>query len=178
MKVRILLALVATMVASSAQAGFMIDPYIGIGQTKTELDVAGDNENTSSDTYFGSRVGYSFILVSAGIDYQITKGEDSDGDDANLNSLSAFVGVDLPILFRFWAEYFLSSSFDSDTDGVDFTFKDGYSVGIGFTGLPFVSINLELQAMNYEAEFDNFPNNEFDLTVGSTILSVSLPLDF
>lgn len=177
MKVGILLALVATMVASSAQAGFMIDPYVGIGQTKTTIDfLTADDTDTATSTVLGSRLGYSFILVSAGIDYQITKGEDNDGDDTDVNSLSAFVGVDLPILFRFWAEYFLSSNYEvEDDNGVDNTFKDGYGIGIGFTGLPFVSLNLEIETLNYELELGS---SKGDYSVASTILSLSLPLDF
>ena len=176
MKVRILLAVVVTMVANAAQAGFLIDPYVGSGQTKSSFDIAGDDDSESgSSTVFGSRVGYSFVLISAGVDYQIMKGEDTEGEDASVNSMSAFVGVDLPILFRFWAEYFLSSTYDADTDGLDITFKDGYGLGIGFTGLPFVSINLEIETLNYDLEVSGF---EGDYSIASTILSVSFPLDF
>ena len=175
MKMRLLLVLSLVMVANAAKAGFLIDPYIGLGQSKSTLDAASDQEETSSSTVLGSRLGYSFILLSGGIDYQIMNTKDSNEEDATLNNLSAFVGVDLPILFRFWAEYFLSSNLASDTDGVDFTFKDGYGLGIGFTGLPFVSLNLEIEALNFDAEIGS---NEFDYTVASTILSVSMPFDF
>lgn len=175
MKMRLVLVLALTMVANAAQAGFMIDPYIGLGQSKSTLDVANDQEETSGSSVVGSRLGYSFILFSGGIDYQIMKTEDSNEEDATLNNLSAFVGVDLPILFRFWAEYFLSSNLDSDTNGVDFAFKDGYGLGIGFTGLPFVSLNLEIEALNFDAEVGG---TDFDYSVASTILSVSMPFDF
>lgn len=173
MKVKILVTLVVTMVASAAQAGFMIDPYIGIGQTKTSVDVASADDETSTSTVLGSRLGYSFILVSAGIDYQIMKAEDAAEDDVTVNNISAFVGVDLPILFRFWAEYFISSNYDSDD--LDVSFKDGYGIGIGFTGLPFVSLNLEIEALNYDVDFGG---NDFDYTVASTILSASIPFNF
>lgn len=175
MKVRILLVLVTAMITNAAQAGFLIDPYIGLGQSKSSLDYGSDPEETSSSTVLGSRLGYSFLLVSAGIDYQMMTTQDAQAEDTNLNSLSAFVGVDLPILFRFWAEYFLSSNFDTDANGVDYTFKDGYGFGIGFTGLPFVSLNLEVEALNYDAEVLGL---DYDATVASTILSVSMPLDF
>ena len=58
---------------------------------------------------------------------------------------------------------------------MDFTFKDGYGLGIGFTGLPFVSLNLEIEALNYDAESSGV---ETDYSVASTILSVSMPFDF
>lgn len=176
MKVRILFALIVAMVANAAQAGFLIDPYIGLGQTKTIFDIgSSDDSESDSSTVLGSRVGYSFILVSAGIDYQIMNGKDTNDEDVSSNNLSAFVGVDLPILFRFWAEYFLSSSTDADFGSVDVSFKDGYGVGIGFTGLPFVSINLELETLNYDLEFGSV---EGEYSVASTILSVSMPFDF
>lgn len=79
------------------------------------------------------------------------------------------MGLDLPILLRFWGEYFLSS------EAENLTFKDGYSIGAGFTGLPFVSINLEAQTINYELEQSGF---KYDVASAAYLLSVSLPLSF
>ena len=174
MKLRLLVGLMCLGLGSQAFAGLLIDPYVGIGQVKTTFDFAGnDSDDSGSSQSIGSRLGYSFILLSAGVDFEMVKG-DSDGDDVTMTNTSLFVGVDLPILLRFWGEYFINSSFDIDGNDSDFEFKDGYGLGVGFTGLPFVSINLEVSALNYDIELAGI---EGDFTAGQTLLSVSLPLD-
>ena len=173
---KLLLPLVMLTISLNAQAGFLIDPYIGTGSYASSFDAANaaaegvdQDDVEESMTAVGSRLGYSFLLLNAGIDYQLAT---VDGDNAT--NISAFVGVDLPILFRFWGEYFISSDVDVDS-GVTSDFTDGYGLGVGFTGLPFVSINLEAQYLNYELESSGF---EYDVTTASYLLSVSLPLDF
>lgn len=168
------LFLSAVFFISSANAGLLIEPYAGVGQTKTTLDFAGADDGDNSGTLMGARLGYSFLLLSAGIDYAINTTKDASDENATITNMSAFVGVDLPILFRFWGEYFINSDIDSDSTGVDFAFKDGYSIGVGFTGLPFVSLNVEVEALNYDAEISGV---DYDFSAASTMFSVSLPID-
>lgn len=159
--------------AFSAKAGILVDPYIGFGTQKSTLDATSSNfdEDTQTAKFLGSRLGYSYLLFSAGIDYQVLEDE-----DLSQKNISLFVGVDLPILLRAWAEYFVDSSFDHDLiDEVDF--KDGYSLGLGFTALPFVSLNLEAQFLNYDMSLKSQPSNKFEASSAAYILSVSLPLD-
>ena len=158
-----------------SRAGLLIDPYIGLASTKTTFDdvtnAVEDEEATSTSTGIGARVGYSFFLVSAGLDYSLGTG------DTALTNTSLFVGVDLPILLRFWGEYFLSSDVsDDDLDDldVDLNFKNGYGLGVGFTGLPFLSINLEVEALIYDAEIGS---TEGEMAIANTMLSVSFPLN-
>lgn len=163
--------------STNAFAGFLIDPYVGTGSLVGAFDAANAaaegndvKDAEESMTAFGSRLGYSFLLLSAGVDYQMAT---IDGETQT--NTSAFVGVDLPILFRFWAEYFLSSTYE--LDDFDVEFQDGYGLGIGFTGLPFVSLNLEAQYLNYELD-SNVGGLKYDFATVSYLLSVSLPLDF
>jgi len=169
---KLLLALILTLTTINAQASLLIDPYIGTGLMKTTYDLGSLDDDSDNLTAVGARVGYQFLLLSAGIDY--SKGS---GGDFNFTNTSVFVGVDLPILLRAWAEYFLASSLDSDSSALrnaDFEFKDGVSLGIGFTALPFVSLNLEVQNINYETEVSGV---EFDFETAAYIFSVSLPLN-
>lgn len=173
MKLRLLgIVLGICFFASNANAGLLIDPYVGTGSSKSALEFSTtDEDDTDSGAVFGSRLGFSMLLFSAGIDYQVLSG------DSPITNTSAFVGVDLPILFRFWAEYFLSSKFDSedlDDSNIDVTFANGYGFGIGFTGLPLVSINLELENLNYDLESSGV---EGELALVNTVLSVSFPID-
>jgi hypothetical protein len=174
MKLKLLIAVLAASFSLSSFAGLLIDPYVGMGTYKTTFDLGNtESDDSGSQTSFGSRLGYSFLLLSAGVDYEMST-VSGDDNDLNITNTSLFVGVDLPILFRFWAEYFLSSSFEVDDSNVDYDFKDGYGLGIGFTGLPFVSLNLEIQNVNYEYEVSTVKG---DLASAATIFSVSLPID-
>ena len=156
---------------STANASLLIDPYVGVGLLKTTFDVNSlDNTDDGKLNALGARLGYQFFLVSAGVDY--SKGSDEDSEFTNT---SFFVGVDLPILLRVWAEYFISSDLDIDEDNLDSPiFLDGTSLGVGFTGLPFISLNLELQNLNYESKI---AGNKFDLNTAAYLFSVSLPLN-
>jgi len=174
MKLKILGGLLICSLGLHAHAGLLIDPYFGFGQYRSTADFVNDQSETAGLTAFGSKVGYSLILLSAGIDYQILETEDVFEEKTNITNVSAFVGVDLPILFRFWAEFFFNSDVDSNRSGADYNFKDGYGLGVGFTGLPFVSLNLELENLNYDLEVGG---NEVDYSVVQTVLSVSLPIN-
>jgi len=161
--------------SEKANAGFLIDPYAGIGSSASTLDSPTKEDKTASSNVMGARLGYSFLLLSAGIDYQMLNGKDAQNNDMKVTSTSAFVGVDLPILLRFWGEYFFGSNPTGDTfDTYDTSFKDGYGLGIGFTGLPFVSINLEVETLNYDMDLSG---TDYQYSTASTILSVSLPLN-
>lgn len=174
MKLKLMMATLVAAFSVNAMAGLMIEPYVGTGQYATTFDAASlssSEESGKSFTTAGARLGYSMLLFSAGIDYEMMN---LDGD--NLNNVNAFVGVDLPVLLRFYGKYTLSSSFDND-DLNDIEFKSGYAVGAGFTGLPFVVINLEVGAYTYT--FDGTAlslSNEEELSAATTALTVSLPL--
>lgn len=172
MKQKLMIVLCSVFMSVNAFSGLLIDPYVGVGRATSTISASGfsvTDPDPESTTSVGARLGYSFLLLSAGIDYEMV----TAGDD-KLTNLSAFVGVDMPILIRAWAEYFVSSKFDVD-GGVDRDFKDGYGIGLGFTGLPFVSLNLEVQNLNYE--YDLTSAVKADQAVTATTFSVSLPLD-
>lgn len=159
--------------AFSAKASLLVDPYIGFGTQKSTLDAASSNfeEDTQTAKFLGSRLGVSYLLFSAGVDYQLLT-----DDEVDQKNISLFFGVDLPILLRGWVEYFVDSSFEHNAIG-EADFKDGYSIGVGFTGLPFVSLNLEAQTLNYDMSLNSSPGQSSEVTSAAYILSVSLPLD-
>ena len=157
----------------SANAGLLLDPYVGMGNAKSTFDAASLDDTNDNATVLGAGVGYSFLLFSLGADYQM-----ATIDGSTRNNLSAFVGFDLPILLRVWAEYTLNSSVDNDDlpSSVDVTFNDGYSVGVGFTGFPLISVNLEIEQTNYT--YENYPVvGDLDVSSAAYILSVSFPLN-
>lgn len=170
---KILFITLTLFISHQAAAGLLIDPYIGYGAISTDSDVPDDDAETQTGSFIGTRIGYSFVLLSAGLDV-------SAGSAGNLDrtNTAVFAGVDLPILFRFWGKYLLSSDLDNnDNDFDDFSYdlKNGYVLGAGFTGLPFVSLNAEYGKTFYEASSGG---DDYDFDTESFMLSVSLPLDF
>lgn len=175
----ILISFLISLFASNAFAGIVFDPYFGSSSATAVVDgiPAGyDNEGSASGTTFGSRVGLSFSLLSAGIDYGVF-----NTDKTNATDMSAFVGLNLPFFFRFWAEYYISSTgqsiyLDQYGGGADLEFKDGYSIGIGFTGLPLVSVNLEAVSKNYIVKDVPFLG-DLDVAYADYIVSLSIPFN-
>jgi hypothetical protein len=162
-------------IAAQANAGFLVEPYVGVGQSISALDLAtgADPEDESeSTTSLGARLGYGILgTLYAGVDYEmISINSDTSSD------LSVFVGIDLPILLRVWAEYFVSSDFEVNQTGVtNFDFDNGYGAGVGFTFLPLVSLNLEVKQLNYTARIGGI---DADIATAQYLATVSLPLDF
>lgn len=169
MKLKLLVMALIASVSMSAFAGFMVEPYVGTGTYATSFDAAlFEDSEVSGESYttVGGRLGYSFLLVSGGLDYEMMS---VDGD--TISNTGLFVGVDLPILFRFYGKYIFNSSYESDDIDLDFT--SGTALGIGFTGLPFVVISLEVTSLQYTFEF---AGNDVDAAVAATALTISLPL--
>lgn len=184
--------------SGNTKAGILVEPYLG-------YSLAGSGDSTFGTTKYdhsystptlGGRLGYGMLGFMAGIDYSMqTFGLESEvgstkfDDDVSKSQLGIFVGYQLPILLRVWGTYFLSSKIEGDDSQASGTLFDsryefsdggGYALGAGFTGLPFVSINLEYRTLEYDkgelsgATITNY-NEKLDLS--EILLSVSLPLD-
>ena len=128
-----------------------------------------------------------------GLDY--TKGTEAELEiqtttttvkqDADQSTLGLFVGYNLPVMLRAWAAYYLSTSIELQSGaavGDEYNGK-GYGLGLGFTGLPFVSLNLEYRMMTFDELKDKSAGSTSTLSGTNEIdynqlmLSVSLPLD-
>lgn len=167
---KLFIAAVCAAFTLQAHSGLLIEPYVGYGSIATTTDVPSDDNETETGAFVGGRLGYSFLLVSAGVDYNTGSAGDYDR-----TSTSAFVGVDLPILLRFYGKYTISSDLENSDNDFEYDFKSGYAVGVGFTGLPFVSLNLEAGAEKYEVEI---AGTDYDVDAANILATISLPLDF
>ncbi len=163
--------------SSNSFSGLLIEPYIGTGMYSTSIDAATASSyeaSTDSVSTIGGRLGASFILLSAGIDYSM----DTMSGGSRSNT-AVFVGVDMPILIRGYAKYIINSDYKDDDikdAGFDIAFDSGYAIGLGFTGLPLISINLEMESSKYKLEYPGASDIDNDWV--SYMLTVSLPLDF
>lgn len=181
--------------AATAQAGLMVEPYLGYelgSQAKLEAG-GGDSGGKTSGVDLGLRVAYTLpVLVWIGLDYSLMtggtfKGESSANDGkTDRSNLYLDVGVDLPILARAWVGYGLmnEAKFKADSGG-NLTLKKGTNIklGVGFTMLPIVSLNIEYFMHDYsDFESGNVSGSTSDLwnthKENGVLLSVSAPFEF
>ena len=165
--------------SSTAQAGLMFEPYLGysfngsIGESSDDTDYNG--------LTYGARLGYQSLGLMFGADFsaQSLSVDNDNGADADFdkNQIGIFVGYNAPILFRFWATYFFTGSLEFDGANQELTSGSGFALGAGYTGLPFVSLNLEYRTVNYdEVEFASMTQNA-DTDAKEILFSVSLPFN-
>lgn len=157
---------------SVSQAGLLLEPYIGY-ESGTFKDFG---EGKLTGTQIGARVAYTLpVFFWVGVDAATGSGtfkpDVGNEETGTRTTVGAVVGVDFPILLRAWASYgFMNElSFDSKLKGKN------YKVGVGFTGLPFVSLNVEY--MN--ETFDDIDGITLPTAIKNDayIVSVSLPFE-
>lgn len=148
-----LIVLFSLLISSFASAGILIEPQLGYilsnkvngtanlvnGATTATLDA----DSKATGVEYGARLGYSMLGFMGGLNFgkvsgKITDNTDGSKDDYKGTNLGAFVGYSAPILVRAWFAYNFSSKADIGADSVK---GKSTEFGIGYTGLPFLSIN-------------------------------------
>lgn len=152
-------ALVMTL-AIKANAGILVEPYLGYEpSSELKLESLGVNiGGKTSGANLGVRVGYKLpLMLWAALDYSMMSGGKMKGDliDAKVDRSNLYldVGFDLPVLARVWLGYGIMNSQKYKYDGgTDLTLKNGSNIklGLGFTMLPLVSLNLEYFMHDYK----------------------------
>ena len=170
-----ILALVS--VSSVARADLLLEPYVGYFMGNSEI--SGGYEEDFSGLSLGGRVGFQSFGFMLGGDFMTGKWED-DGNpsmDVTPTNLGVFVGYNFPILLRVYGIYGFSSKLKHETTNYSNTYEgDSIRLGVGFTGLPFISINLEYFTAEYDE--DDFGAQNPSLESSGYGLTVSLPLTF
>lgn len=180
-------------VVSPAQAFIYIEPVVGYnikGMVKQDPNI----EYEYDGLLYGGKIGAHFSGVFLGglyekSPFQLVQTKPSyylPADETKQNRentyIGAFVGVNLPVMFRFWASYFISAKSEvaKDPNKGDVVSGSGYSLGVGFTGMPFVSFNAEYRLFSLGKFFDKSAASNTTLTyplkVNEILISVSLPL--
>ncbi|MFN7824224.1 MAG: outer membrane beta-barrel protein [Pseudobdellovibrionaceae bacterium] len=180
----------AFLMSASAHAGFMIEPYLGYRSgnlENTDLSNVSKKDKYTSPV-LGARVGWSFLGLWTGLDYEMgvggkSKPETGASRDVDTSIAYLTVGFNFPVMFRAWVGYGVMADLDADQSGSKSTLTDGapLKVGFGYTGLPLVSINFEY--LTWEPETiesggssikvsDSYSKYEFN----AMMLSVSIPL--
>jgi hypothetical protein len=170
---KLLVLLIFTFSLSSH--AFLLEPYVGYG-VSLESELTGSSNVTAdtSSTNMGARLGFNLIpLVDIGVDYKRSSStwEPNTGDQSfNGTDIGIFAAYSFPILIRAYYSYFLNS----EIAGQGATYKGtGFVLGAGYTGLPLVSINLEMHNFKYD---EGFTTAGDELKTTGYVLSVSLPI--
>lgn len=168
------LALVAF--GPQAQAGLHLEPFLGYWTGKVDI---GGTEEDLKGTDLGARVGYSMPLgLAVGAEYSQSNLELDDFTPTvklEPTNLGAFVAYEFPILVRAYASYIFSSKGDYSVGSTSVDVEgSGVRIGVGFTGLPFVAINLEYVSLKHD---ECSPNCSVDIESKLYGINVSLPLD-
>lgn len=163
----------------TAQASLLLEPYVGY--------VSGSSKTTSSSNFtgteYGARVGYSVLGFAIGAEYDATSFTDDLTPKDNLSSgdLGAFVAYKFPILLRVYGTYFPASEIKAESNGTTSTYKSGNltKLGVGFTGLPFININVEYILGSYSKVVSAGTEVSLDpkLTSSAFALSISAPFN-
>jgi hypothetical protein len=168
----------------SAHADILLEPYLGYGIGKIKMTTPSASESDVSGTAIGARVAYTIPMFFFGLDYSMLMGKlkrtsPSSADfDMTGSGLFAVAGVQIPLI-RAWAGYGLMQDFVAkNASGESTTSGTAIKFGAGFTGLPFVSLNLEYLRGTYSKTKASGVEVSADGTGDIYLLSVSLPLDF
>lgn len=164
-----------------SQAALLIEPVLGYSFGSANVDVvtsgvSDSNKETTSGIGYGGRLGYQNLGFQLGLDYLSSK-MSVDSNDFNTGEWAGFVGFEFPILIRVYAGYIFSGSADYETTSKDSKLSGGTGpkLGIGFTMLPFLDLNIEYRSVKYEEEKDIAVNTDLNFDYSAIMVGVSLP---
>lgn len=183
---------IATLTSVAASAGLLVEPHLGYNlhsSTKKGTDTI-----SSNGAQYGARLGVQHLGIMGGLDYthsnytaetKPTSGA-SDKDEKKRDELGLFVGYKFPVMVRAWVGYnFLAKESQKTLGPTSGTkvgeYYKGHSteIGVGFTGLPFVSINLSYKMLSYNKQNDTVTTTALNpkFEPKEVILGVSIPLN-
>lgn len=207
---KLCLVLLFLMALPTVQAGVHLEPYLGYTFGSDESTESGTVvENSYKTPLAGARLGYGMLGFSFGVDYSMSLGafdleQDKPATSAAPDSytstnLGIYAGYTFPIMFKVWGTYFLKNKLELDAlgggatpssgDNTEIT-GNGFALGVGWTGLPFLALNLEYRSITFDeitersGTVSKLPLSsggvvtESEVDAKEIILSVSVPLDF
>lgn len=165
--------------AGAAQASLLIEPHLGFN-----VHGGGDVGATEYDyngAQLGLRLGYQNLGFMGGLDLTHSN-FDLEGEtngvkttsEMSRNEWGVFVGYNLPILLRAWGAYYFSNTTKNDATSAEYS-GNTKELGIGFTGLPFLSLNLMYRMVTYDELKVGSVKTDPDMDFKEIVLGVSLP---
>ena len=161
--------------SNSLLADVVFDPYIGtpFGTAKLEDQI----ESDISGLGIGGRVYYEYFNFFGGIDLKLSANNaDSPDRDYEQNQLGLLGGVQFPFApIRVWTSFYFLDVMSVSPSGYDYK-GGGYAFGLGFSPLPFMSINMEYKGSTYD-EVEKPAGDEM-LTNEAELSSLFISLSF
>ena len=171
----------AALSSFSVNASILIEPHLG-------YNVAGGGTNSAtvykySGLQMGARLGLQFVGLMGGLAYN-SSSYDLKSTNTGVTTttaekqseIGAFLGYNAPVLLRGWLGYYPKLK----STATDNSYIQGNTteIGLGFTGLPFVSLNLIYRMLKYDkytsaAGVDITLSPVYDFK--EVVLGVSLP---
>jgi hypothetical protein len=151
-----------------SKASLLIEPHVAYGMLGTsDYTLLGQTlKITYSGPQYGARLGFQTFGLMGGVDYTRSSlkfkteilGTTTESDD-NRDQVGVFVGYKFPILLRVWGGYYFtdkvtSATSNSQSHNGDYTSGTGTELGVGFTGLPFLSVNLMYRTSSYDTNYN------------------------
>ncbi len=164
-------------IVPKADASILIEPVVGYSFATTNIEttvsnVTAEEKDPGSGLSYGGRLGWQNLGFQLGLDY-LASNLSIDGDDLNTTEMGAFAGFEFPVLLRVYGGYVFSGT--GKNDDIEFKNGTGPKVGVGFTFLPFLDINLEWRNIKYEQQ-DVAPAT-IDASYSALMLGFSLPFN-
>ena len=172
-KIYQLLLLLGLVFGTNARADLLIEPLVGYSFGRF-TEVPGDDDATASGTSYGGRLGYQNLGFQLGVDYLNSTLDVKDSkDNLKASEWAGFIGFKFPILLRAYAGYVFSGT--GEQGNLDLTGGTGPKFGLGFTGFPFININLEYRKITYDKVKTGTVSYDNETGYNAYMLSISLP---
>lgn len=164
------------LMVNTASAALLVEPHLGFN-----LGSSGDGDSYNGGQ-IGMRLGYQQLGLMAGLDFtRSTFDQDQTvnsvkvANEMERNEWGVFVGYDFPILLRAWAAYYFSNTTKATTSNFEMS-GNTTELGVGFTALPFLSLNLMYRMINLDELKASGTTSKIDTSNQEFVVGVSLPL--
>ena len=203
----ILCFLVFQVFLGNIKASIHIEPYFGkiLNFSKaSQKESSVKYERDLDGVLYGARLGYGLLGFSSGIDFAASQFDAEVkkpiaqvaswklSGQSVLSSVESsyfgfFINYNLPLLLRVWATYFPSVRYEFGNGDPLQSEKDlwkgtGFSLGLGYTGLPFLSLNYELRSFSFDEEYESSSDSTKELPLEHDsvehFVGVSIPMNF
>lgn len=148
---------IAALTSISANASLLIEPHLGY--IVTGGTTLSGTEYKYSGPQYGARLGYQMLGVMGGLAYAhstYTRKDTTLGattsNDQKRDDLGLFIGYSAPVMLRAWLGYYFSSKETYNASG-SWIKGSVVELGVGFTPLPLVSINLAYKMLSNDKQY-------------------------
>ena len=173
-KIYQLLLLLGLVFGTNARADLLIEPLVGYSYGRFTTEIPGEDDATAKGPSYGGRLGYSNLGFQLGVDYLNSTLDLADtSDNLKASEWAGFIGFKFPILLRAYAGYIFSGT--GELGNMDLSKGTGPKFGLGFTGLPFININLEYRKISYDKVKVGSVTLDNDTGYNAYMISLSLP---